>query len=87
MREALDLVIAHAFGPLRLHRLEANIQPNNLRSIALVRGLGFSYEGFARRYLKVGGLWRDHELWALLKEDWRAARASLGACAAGVGQR
>jgi ribosomal-protein-alanine N-acetyltransferase len=53
-----------------LHRLEANIQPSNERSIALVRGLGFRKEGLSRRYLKIGGRWRDHERWALLVDEW-----------------
>lgn len=70
MREGLALVIACAFRELGLHRLEANIQPGNRRSIALVEGLGFRREGRARRFLKIGNRWRDHDRWALLKEDW-----------------
>lgn len=72
MREALALVISRAFRELGLHRLEANIQPGNRRSIALVAGLGFKREGKARGFLKIGNRWRDHERWALLKEDWRS---------------
>lgn len=68
MTEALGLVLAHAFGPLGLHRVEANIQPENLRSIALVRRAGFRREGFSPRYLKIGGDWRDHERWAVLAD-------------------
>lgn len=71
MREGLSLAIDEAFGPLRLHRLEANVQPGNARSIALVRGLGFVHEGFSRRFLRIDGEWRDHERWALLGEDWQ----------------
>jgi ribosomal-protein-alanine N-acetyltransferase len=71
MREGLALVIACAFRELGLHRLEANIQPGNRRSIALVEKLGFQREGKARGYLKIGNRWRDHERWALLKEEWR----------------
>ena len=70
MREAVALALERAFGPLRLHRVEANIQPANQRSIALVQSLGFRREGFSPRYLKIGGRWRDHERWALLREDW-----------------
>ena len=70
MREGLQLVIERAFDELRLHRLEANIQPANVRSIALVRSLGFRNEGLSRRYLKISGRWRDHERWALLVDDW-----------------
>jgi len=70
MREGLLLVLRFAFRELRLHRLEANIQPDNHPSIALVRGCGFVREGYSRRYLKVCGRWCDHERWALLAEDW-----------------
>jgi [ribosomal protein S5]-alanine N-acetyltransferase len=71
MREAIELVLRHAFVNLRLHRIEANIQPGNHASIALARGAGFQREGFSPRYLKIGGRWRDHERWAILAEDWR----------------
>jgi len=66
MREGLLLVIAEAFNGLGLHRLEANIQPGNAASIALVRSCGFSKEGYSPRYLRIGGRWRDHERWAIL---------------------
>jgi ribosomal-protein-alanine N-acetyltransferase len=75
MFEGMRLVITHCFAELKLHRLEANIQPENARSIALVRALGFQREGFSPRYLKVGGKWRDHERWALLSEQWRGVRS------------
>ncbi|HJS97281.1 MAG TPA: GNAT family protein [Solirubrobacteraceae bacterium] len=74
MREGLEVVMARAFTELGLHRLEANIQPGNHASIALVRGAGFVREGFSERYLKIGGRWRDHERWAIRAEQWRARR-------------
>ena len=76
MRDGLQLILQYAFKTLKLHRVESNIQPANARSIALVRGAGFSREGYSRRYLKIGGRWRDHERWAMLAEDWRDARRS-----------
>lgn len=74
MQQALTSVLTLVFGRLRLHRVEANIQPHNLASIRLVRRLGFRREGYSRRYLKIGGRWQDHERWALLVEDWRRSR-------------
>jgi ribosomal-protein-alanine N-acetyltransferase len=70
LTEALQLVLTDAFRRLRLHRLEANIQPGNIASIALAQRCGFESEGFSARYLKVGGRWRDHERWAITRERW-----------------
>jgi ribosomal-protein-alanine N-acetyltransferase len=71
LTEAMELLLREAFTRLRLHRLEANIQPGNTASIALARRCGFELEGFSPRYLKIGGRWRDHERWAITKESWR----------------
>jgi ribosomal-protein-alanine N-acetyltransferase len=65
MGEGIRAVVRVAFSQIRLHRLEANIQPTNAASIALVRSCGFTKEGFSPRYLKIGGRWRDHERWAI----------------------
>lgn len=78
MTEGMNLVLRHSFSKLKLHRVEANIQPGNVRSIRLVQRCGFTMEGFSQRYLKIGGKWKDHERWALLIEDWRANRARPG---------
>jgi ribosomal-protein-alanine N-acetyltransferase len=71
MTEALELTLRYSFDQVKLHRLEANIQSENTASIALVKRAGFTKEGYSRRYLKIGGRWRDHERWAILAEDWR----------------
>ena len=72
MTEGLELVLREAFTTLKLHRIEANIQPGNAPSIALVARCGFAKEGFSERYLKVGGRWADHERWAIRSEQWKA---------------
>lgn len=71
MTEALQMMLRTAFRQLRLHRVEANILPDNRPSLALVKRAGFRREGYSPRYLKIGGRWRDHERWALLADDWR----------------
>jgi ribosomal-protein-alanine N-acetyltransferase len=68
MRAGLQHLLHHAFGSLKLHRLEANIQPGNAASLALVRACGFRREGFSPRYLKINGRWRDHERWAIVAD-------------------
>jgi ribosomal-protein-alanine N-acetyltransferase len=70
MTEAVGLVLNSAFGYLGLHRIEANIQPENIRSSALVQRLGFRREGSSRDYLQIGGVWRDHDRWAILRDEW-----------------
>ena len=76
MTEALQLLLRYAFKELKLHRLEANIQPGNIASIALVKRAGFILEGYSPRYLKVCGRWRDHERWAILADEWKNLNSS-----------
>ncbi len=73
MSEGLALVLDQAFTTLDLNRLEANIQPANAASIAVVRKLGFRKEGFSPKFLEIDGIWRDHERWAILGDEWLAA--------------
>lgn len=76
MTAAMPLVLRYVFRSLKLHRVEANIQPGNLHSIALVKRAGFRLEGYSPRYLKVAGRWRDHERWAIVAEEWRIGRTA-----------
>ncbi len=69
MIEGLNLVIAKAFNEFNLHRLEANIQPKNRASIALVERCGFRLEGFSPNYLFVDNKWCDHNRYAITQED------------------
>jgi ribosomal-protein-alanine N-acetyltransferase len=70
MTEAIDLILRFAFKQLKLHRIEANVQPQNLSSLTVLRKNGFTKEGFSRRYLKISKRWRDHERWAIIAEEW-----------------
>jgi len=79
MSEGLSLALDHAFRAQKLHRVEVNIQPTNARSLALVERAGFTREGYSRRYVKIGGRWRDHVRYAMLAEDWRVLRRRAGA--------
>ena len=70
MAEAVGRLLDLAFGELRLHRVEANVQPGNDPSRRLAARVGFRLEGFSPKYLRIGGAWRDHERWAMLAEEW-----------------
>ncbi|MBA3763899.1 MAG: GNAT family N-acetyltransferase [Actinobacteria bacterium] len=74
MRAAMPRLLRCAFDDLGLHRVQANVQPANEASIALVRGAGFRREGFSPRYLFIRGAWRDHEQWVRLSDDPPAVR-------------
>ncbi|MEU6994217.1 GNAT family N-acetyltransferase [Streptomyces sp. NPDC046465] len=65
LTEGLGLVIEFAFDRLELHRLEANIQPDNTSSLKLVERLGFRREGYSAAFQLIDGAWRDHERWAI----------------------
>ena len=69
-KEAVGEGVAWAFGSLRLHRIEANHRPENVRSARRLRRLGFVPQGYARDYLRIDGAWRDHVLTALTNEAW-----------------
>jgi ribosomal-protein-alanine N-acetyltransferase len=69
MPTALALVVDHCLGPVGLHRVEANIRPENGPSLRVVRKLGFREEGLHPRFLFIDGAWRDHLSFAVTRED------------------
>jgi [ribosomal protein S5]-alanine N-acetyltransferase len=84
MTEGVRLALRVAFEVLRLHRVEANVQPGNRRSLALALRCGFRREGFSPRYLKIGGRWCDHERLAVVRGD-PASSVNAPRAAAGSG--
>ncbi|MCX5088600.1 GNAT family N-acetyltransferase [Streptomyces sp. NBC_00365] len=68
MAAGVALAVRHAFEHLDLNRVEADIQPGNEASLRLVRRLGFRKEGFSPGFIKIAGLWRDHERWAFTRD-------------------
>jgi ribosomal-protein-alanine N-acetyltransferase len=67
--EAVGLALRFAFGPGRLHRVQAAVMPHNLRSARVLEKNGFRREGFAPRYLRLAGSWRDHDLFGITAEE------------------
>lgn len=76
MTAAVRTLLAHSFGGLGLHRVEAACLPVNEASKKVLLKAGFAEEGFARKYLKIDGEWRDHLLFGIVEEDWRKSRSS-----------
>lgn len=71
MQEALAAVMRHAFGPMDLSRIDAGCLPENAASRRVLEACGFEMEGIARSYLEIGGVWRDHVMYAALRKDRR----------------
>ena len=79
---ALAMLVDHCFGGVGLHRIEANIRPENAASRRVVEKLGFREEAMHLRYLFIDGAWRDHVSYAVTREDvpegmlrrWHAVR-------------
>jgi [ribosomal protein S5]-alanine N-acetyltransferase len=71
MSDAVKACVPFAFTTLGLHRLEAACLPHNIPSQRVLEKAGFRREGMARHYLKINGVWQDHDLFALLQDDAR----------------
>ncbi len=76
MSEALTALLDFCFDMLGLHRVEAACLPHNTASQAVLRKVGFTEEGYARRYLKINGVWEDHVLFSILRQDARGLGAA-----------
>lgn len=68
---AVRALIPFVFEELKLHRLQAACLPENERSRAVLRKCGFTEEGIARGFLRINGAWRDHVVYAILRDDAR----------------
>jgi [ribosomal protein S5]-alanine N-acetyltransferase len=79
MTEALKRVVLFSFADLQLHRLQASIIPRNAASLRVADKCRFRYEGRALRYLRIGDVWEDHELFALTVDELRPGLWEAGA--------
>ena len=70
MYEALETAIQYMFEQQNLHRIMANYMPSNEKSSALLKRLGFTIEGKAKKYLFINGCWEDHILTSLTNDQW-----------------
>ncbi|MCB1405783.1 MAG: GNAT family N-acetyltransferase [Rhodobacteraceae bacterium] len=77
MREAIRMLVHHAFTDMDLSRIEAACLPENAASRAVLEKTGFKYEGVAQSYLQINGRWRNHVLYSNLRGD-RRGRTDVG---------
>lgn len=77
MREAIEALVHYAFTTLDLSRIEAGCLPENTPSRRLLEQCGYKYEGVAQSYLQINGRWRNHVLYANLRND-RRGRTETG---------
>lgn len=69
MTEAIKKVVDIAFHEKGLHRIEANVLPRNERSKKVLKKAGFEYEGASKKYLRINGIWEDHEHYVILNHE------------------
>ncbi|WP_257351601.1 GNAT family N-acetyltransferase [Pseudalkalibacillus decolorationis] len=70
MTEAVKLVVLYGFETLKLHRIEAGVMPHNIGSIRVLEKAGFEKEGIARKNVNINGKWEDHQVLAIINENW-----------------
>jgi len=77
MREALTALLGFCFGELNLHRVEADVDPQNASSVRTLERLGFQREGYLRERWLVGGGVQDSLFYGLLSREWRDGRGAV----------
>jgi len=70
MTEVMACVLDYAFDELRLHRLEADTDPDNVASLALLEKFGFQREGFFRERWYIREKWLHSVMLGLLRQDY-----------------
>jgi ribosomal-protein-alanine N-acetyltransferase len=78
MQDAIQALLSHAFGAMRLHRVEAACIPGNARSIRVLEKAGFAREGLLRSYLRINGVWQDHYIYGLIADQYRGESSIPG---------
>jgi ribosomal-protein-alanine N-acetyltransferase len=68
--QAVGMALRFAFGEAGLQRVQAAVMPRNAASIRVLEKNGFRREGFASRYLMINGVWEDHLVLAVTREEW-----------------
>lgn len=78
MHEAMTAILKYAFQDLNLHRIHAATLAYNQRSINLLERCCFKREGFAEKYMQINGIWQDHILFGMPRENWQKSQEKQG---------
>ncbi len=68
-KESISQCIEIVFHEMKLHRIEAQVLPENVDSQKLLLSFGFVQEGIKQHGIKLHGAWQDHEVYALLAKE------------------
>jgi RimJ/RimL family protein N-acetyltransferase len=72
--EAVKAILGYLFDQLEKHRVTASVDPENHRSINLLKKIGFRQEGHFKKSILIRGEWCDDVVYAILQEEWKALR-------------
>jgi [ribosomal protein S5]-alanine N-acetyltransferase len=70
MSEALKAMITFAYGALQLNRIWAKVDPDNINTIRVLKRASWQFEGTLRQDVRVRGMFRDVNLYSLLKKEF-----------------